>query len=184
MSGLVDADVRSTMRIPMIAAAILIAAVLGAAASARAQDSIGAVGQLADQIARVLPADGQVRIIVTDFDDNHGVTSDYSRYLADLLILQLGRTPRLLPIERRHLRIVLGQFQLRGGDLAKRDNVRKVASQFHADVLLLDGLTELDAQVALDAKVIDVTSGDALGFASAGVAKDARVQRMLETGRQ
>lgn len=167
-----------------IIAVILIVSVLGGAASARAQDTVGAVGQLADQIARVLPADGQVRIIVTDFDDAHGVTSDYSRYLADLLIVQLGRTPRLLPIERRHLRIVLGQLGLRSADLAHRDHAGKVASQFHADVLLLDGITDLGAQVALDAKVIDVTSGETLGFASAGVAKDARVQRMLETGRQ
>lgn len=172
------------MRTRIVVTAILTAAVLGGAPPARAEDTVGAVTQLADQIVRVLPAEGQVRIIVTDFDDNHGVTTDYGRYLADLLIIQLGRTPRLLPIERRHLRIVLNQFDLRSSDLAKPDNARRVAKQFQADVVLVDGLTDLGAQVALDARVVDVATNEPLGFAGAGVAKDAKVQRMLETGRQ
>ncbi len=171
------------MRI-IIAAVAIVAVILTGPVPAPAGDTIGAVGQLADQISRVLPSGRQVRIIVTDFDDNHGVTSDYSRYLADLLITQLGRTPRLLPIERRHLRVVLGQFKLKGSELARPDDARRVASQFQADVLLLDGLTDLGAQVALDARVIDVATNDTLGFVSAGVTKDAKVQRMLETGRQ
>ena len=170
-------------RIIIVAAAILTAVVLDDAVPALADDTMAAVGRLADQIIRVLPAAGQVRIIVTDFDDK-GVTNDYSRYLADLLITQLGRTPRLLPFERRHLRIVLDQFNLRSSDLARPDNARRVAGQFRADVLLVDGLTDLGAQVSLDARVTDVGTGENLGFASAGVAKDAKVQRMLEAGRQ
>ena len=121
---------------------------------------------------------------MSDFDDGQGATTDLSRYLADLLIIQLGRTPRFLPIERRHLRIILDQLALRSSDLRRLDAARQVASQFHADVVLLNGLADAGAQVAVDTRVLDVATGAMLGFASAGVTKDAKVQRMLETGHQ
>jgi curli biogenesis system outer membrane secretion channel CsgG len=165
-------------------AAVLVGQPLGAASRAAAADAGGAVQQLADQIGSVLPADGQVRIVVSDFDDGQGATNDLSRYLADLLIIQLGRTPRFLPIERRHLRVVLDQLALRSSDLRRLDDARRVASPFRADVVLLNWLVDAGAQVALDTRVLDVATGEILGFASAGVTKDARVQRMLETGRR
>src|SRR5205807_5396059 len=68
-------------------------------------------------------------------------------------------------------------------DLRRLDEARHVASQFHADVVLLNGLADAGAQVAVDTRVLDVATGAMLGFASAGVTKDATVQRMLETGR-
>jgi curli biogenesis system outer membrane secretion channel CsgG len=171
------------MRVTVLAA-VLAGILQGGAADAAAGDAAGAVARLAEQIGSLLPADGQVRIVVSDFDDRQGLTTDLSRYLADLLIIQLGRTPRFLPIERRHLRIILDQLALRSSDLRRLDEARRVASQFHADVVLLNGLADSGAQVAVDTRVLDVATGAMLGFASAGVTKDAKVQRMLETGRQ
>jgi len=171
------------MRI-MVLAAVLAGIIQGGAVDAAAADAASAVARLAEQIGSLLPADGQVRIVVSDFDDGQGATTDLSRYLADLLIIQLGRTPRFLPIERRHLRIILDQLALRSSDLRRLGEARQVASQFHADVVLLNGLADAGAQVAVDTRVLDVATGAMLGFASAGVTKDAKVQRMLETGRQ
>jgi len=167
-----------------VLAAVLAGIIQGGVVDAAAGDAAGAVARLAEQIESLLPADGQVRIVVSDFDDSQGVTTDLSRYLADLLIIQLGRTPRFLPIERRHLRIILDQRALRSPDLRRLDEARQVASQFHADVVLLNGLADAGAQVAVDTRVLDVATGAMLGFASAGVTKDAKVQRMLEAGRQ
>jgi curli biogenesis system outer membrane secretion channel CsgG len=171
------------MRVTVFAA-VLAGIIQGGAVDAAAGDAAGAVAGLAEQIGSLLPANGQVRIVVSDFDDSQGVTTDLSRYLADLLIIQLGRTPRFLPIERRHLRIILDQLALRSSDLRRLDEATQVASQFHADVVLLNGLADVGAQVAVDTRVLDVATGAMLGFASAGVTKDAKVQRMLETGRQ
>ena len=171
------------MRVTVLAA-VVVGIIQGGAVDAAAGGAAGAVARLAEQIGSLLPADGQVRIVVSDFDDSQGVTTDLSRYLADLLIIQLGRTPRFLPIERRHLRIILDQLALRSSDLRRLDEARHVASQFHADVVLLNGLADAGAQVAVDTRVLDVATGAMLGFASAGVTKDAKVQRMLETGRQ
>ena len=171
------------MRI-MVLAAVLAGIIQGGAVDAAAADAASAVARLAEQIGSLLPADGQVRIVVSDFDDGQGATTDLSRYLADLLIIQLGRTPRFLPIERRHLRIILDQLALRSSDLRRLGEARQVASQFHADVVLLNGLADAGAQVAVDTRVLDVATGAMLGFASAGVTKDAKVRRMLETGRQ
>ena len=167
----------------MLFRSVVAGIIQGGAVDAAAGDAAGAVARLAEQIGSLLPADGQVRIVVSDFDDPRGVPNDLGRYLADLLIIRLGRTPRFLPIERRHLRIVLGQFSLTSPDLRQLDSARKVASQFHADVVLQNGITDSGAQVALDTRVLDVTTGAPLGFASAGITKDAKVERMLETGR-
>ena len=73
------------MRI-MVLAAVLAGIIQGGAVDAAAADAASAVARLAEQIGSLLPADGQVRIVVSDFDDGQGATTDLSRYLADLLI--------------------------------------------------------------------------------------------------
>jgi len=153
-------------------------------AAVEAMDTEGAIDQLAAQVGQVMPDGRGVRVVVTDFTDGKGVTSDYGRRVAHLLILRLGFNPRLMPVEWNVLGLVLSELNLKRSDLATLENARRLAKQFGADVVVVGSLTDLGAQVALDTRVLDIASGETLGFASAAVAKDAKVTRMLETGRQ
>ena len=164
--------------------AALVATTLGVTVPARATDTLEAVEQLATQIAAAAPDGKQVRIAVTDFADSQGVISDYSRYVADRLILRLARNQRLMAIERRFLGVVLEQLKLKRSDLAKPENARLLAKEFGADIVVLGSMTDLGNQITLEAKVVDILTNDTLGFASAEVTKDSKVTRMLEGGRQ
>ena len=147
-------------------------------------DTEGAADQLATQIAQTMPDGRGIKIAVTDFTDDRGVTSDYGRRAAHLLILRLGFNPRLMPIEWNVLGLVLSQLNLKRSDLAKLENARLLAKQFGTDIVVVGSLADLGEQIALGARVLDVATGQTLGFASANVTKDSKVIRLLEAGRQ
>ena len=147
-------------------------------------DSEEAANQLATQVAQAMPDGRGIKIAVTDFTDGRGVTSDYGRRVAHLLILRLGFNPRLMPIEWNVLGLVLSQLNLKRSDLAKLENARLLAKQFGADVVVVGSLEDRDDQIGLGARVIDIATGQTLGFASAGVTKDPKVIRLLEAGRE
>jgi hypothetical protein len=164
--------------------ATLAALLLFANRPALAMDTEGAVYQLATQVEQAMPDRQGIKIALTDFSDSQGVTSDYGRRVAHLLILRLGFNPRLMPIEWNVLGLVLSQLNLKRSDLAKLENARMLAKQFGADVVVVGSLTDLGDRVTLEARVTDIATGEALGFASAVVTKDAKVIRMLEAGRE
>ncbi len=166
------------------AAAALGLATLCLVVPAQAMDLQEAVDQLASQIAQVAPESTAVRIAITDFTDSHGVTSDFSRYVADRLIRRLALNPRLMVIERRLLGQVLQQLGLKRSDLARPEGARLLAKGYGVDLVVLASATELGDQISLDARVVDVLSGETIGYASANVTRDAKVGRMLEVGRQ
>ena len=147
-------------------------------------DSEEAANQLATQVAQAMPDGRGIKIAVTDFTDGRGVTSDYGRRVAHLLILRLGFNPRFMPIEWNVLGLVLSQLNLKRSDLAKLENARLLAKQFGADVVVVGSLEDRDDQIGLGARVIDIATGQTLGFASAGVTKDPKVIRLLEAGRE
>lgn len=153
-------------------------------AAVEAMDTEGAVDQLAAQIGQVIPGGRAVRVVVTDFADGKGVTSDYGRRVAHLLILRLGFNPRLMPVEWNVLGLVLSELNLKRSDLATLEHARRLARQFGADVVVVGSLTDLGHQVSLETRAFDIATGETLGFASAGVTKDAKVIRLLEAGRE
>ena len=166
------------------AVAALVVAVLCLAESARAADTQTAVDQLATQITVALPEGRQVRIVVPPFADPQGGISDYGRLVADRLILKLALNSRLLVIERRTLGPVLAQLKLAPADLVKPENARLLVKQLGAEVIVLGSMTEFAGEINLQARIVEIVSGDTLGFAAAGATKDSKVTRMLETGRQ
>ncbi len=152
--------------------------------TAGAMDTQGAVDQLATQVAQGMPEGQTLKIAVTDFTDGQGVTSDYGRRVAHLLILRLAADRTLMPIEWSVLGLVLSQLGLERSDLAKLENARLLAKQFGADVVVVGSLSDLGDHVTLEARAFDIATGRPLGLASAGVTKDAKVIRMLEAGRK
>lgn len=169
----------SRTALALAAAAILLAA----AAPARAMNALEAVNQLATQIVRMAPADGEVKFIVTDFADSHGVISDFSRYVADRLILRMAQDPRFLAVERTLLKTVLRQMKLKEPELGSPEKATLVAKKFGADILVVGSSTDMGNVVSVEAKVIGSETGDIVGYASANVAKDKKVLEMLEIGK-
>jgi hypothetical protein len=170
----------SPLAVGLLAAGLL----LGGAPGAAALDTRAGVEELAAQIERLAPEGRQVRLAVTDFRDAQGVTSDYGRFVADRLIARLGRNLRLMPIERRFFEELLKQSGLRGADLGHPDPARRLMQAYPVDLLVLCRLAEIGTFVNLEARVLDASSLEMLGVATANVDKDPRLQRFLDSGRE
>jgi hypothetical protein len=163
---------------------LVVAAALLAAAPASALDTRAAVDELAAQLERFMPPDGQVRLAVTDCSDPQGVVSDYGRFVADRLIARLARNLRLMPVERRFFEELLKQIGLRGADLSRPESARRLRRAYPVDLLVPCRLAELGQLINLEARVIDLSTFDLLGVATSNVDKDPRLQRFLESGRE
>lgn len=162
---------------------VLTGALLVSAVPAAAADAFAGVDDLAAQIERAVPGEQQYRVAVTEFQDREGVASDMSRFVADRLTLLLARNPRMMMLERRFLGDLLRQLKLRRSDLAKPANARLLAKGYGLDMVVVGTLTDFGTLVNLEARMIDVSSGETIGYVSTNVSKDAKVTRMLEVGR-
>jgi hypothetical protein len=172
------------MNIPRFTVASVLTGVLVAAAGpAAAADAFSGVDDLAIQIERAVPGEQQYRVAVTEFQDPTGVASDMSRFVADRLTMLLARNPRMMLLERRFLGDLLRQLKLKRADLARPENAKLLAKGYGLDMVVVGTLTDFGTLVNLEARMIDVSSGETVGYASTNVAKDAKVTRMLEIGR-
>jgi hypothetical protein len=165
-------------------AVVTLVLALASSGAAAAVDTRGGVEELAVQIERVMPEGRQVRLAVTDFRDPQGVISDYGRFVADRLIVRLARNLRLMPVERRFFEELLKQTRLKGADLAKPENARRLVQEYPVDLLVVCSLAEFGNLINLEARVIDIGTFETLGVASANVDKDPKLQRFLESGRE
>ncbi len=168
----------------IVAALALAAAALGAPAGVASQDVRTGVEQLAQQIEPMLPRGRQVRIAVPPFCDQHGVTSDYGRFVADRLIVRLARDPRLMPIERRFFAELARQLRVKRTDLDTPDGVRRLTAEYPVETIVLGVLSEAGDLINLQARVVDVATFETLGVATVNVANDARARRFLDAGRE
>jgi hypothetical protein len=89
----------------------------------------------------------------------------------------------MMMLERRFLGDLLRQLKLRRSDLAKPENAKLLAQGYGLDMVVVGTLTDFGTLVNLEARMIDVSSGETIGYASTNVSKDAKVTRMLEVGR-
>jgi len=162
-----------------------IGAILVTSPEARAADPWAlAVAQLAAQIEPLTPQGRQVTLAVLDFTDRDGVSSEFGRLAAARLILVLGQSLRLLPIERRSFSEYLKQLGLTRSDLLDPDNARRFAHEVGGlELLVVTGLSDLGDQVGLDARVVHIGTNESLGVTSVRVPKDTKVRRLLEAGR-
>jgi hypothetical protein len=166
------------------APAVLALLLLTAARPAHAVDTAAAIDDLAGQITRVAPQTRQIRIGVTDFVDQQGVISDYSRYVSDRLSLRLATDPRIMTLDRGIVGQILRQLKLKRIDLVTPEKAKLLAKGSGLDIVVVGGLTEIGDLINLEGRVIDVGTGETLGYVSANVTRDAKVGKMLGIGRE
>jgi TolB-like protein len=149
-----------------------------------AQDVTMAVEHLATQIARGVVKEKQLRVVVSDFPDLHGVTSDFGRFIASRLTTRLAQFPKFLVFERERLRQVLTELNFTMSDLVDPEKAIPLGRKVSVEAIVLGTIYDLCHRVDIDARLIEIATNRSLGGALTTISKDRFVKGMLERGRQ
>ncbi len=152
--------------------------------TAQAAELKEAVEQLAVQLVKGVPEGRMLRTAVTDFPDLQGVANDLGRYVAERLTTRLAQTPRFRVIERRRLAQVLAELKFGMSDLVDPAKAKQLGRIAGVEALAVGSLSDLGTTVEVDARIIEVETGNMLVAATSTISKDDTVKAMMERGRE
>lgn len=99
------------------------------------------------------------------------------RGLADLLITDLARAPRLTVVERDRVQAIVDEIRLSQGDRVDENTAVRAGRLLRAGRIVQGGLTQVNAQaVQMNAAVVDVANAAPVGSASA----DDQLEQLFE----
>jgi TolB-like protein len=142
------------------------------------------IDQLAQKVSEAAPEGRELNIAIIDFPDLQGTTCDIGRYIANRLTTQLSQNQKISVIERQQVGKSLTDLKFSTSDMGDPKNVKLLGKTIGADTLVMGSISDLDKQIDVDARVIDIESNKTLKGATATVSKDSAVEKMMANGCQ
>jgi len=130
------------------------------------------VKDLADQLAKGVPEQLPMTVVVADFSNMDGTTSDFGRYLAEQLRAELVGSQRFQVVERRRVKQVLTALKFRMADLVDPAKAKQVGTMLGVNAMVMGTLFDLGSTLEIDARVIDIESGGILFGALTSLSKE------------
>ncbi len=131
-----------------------------------AADLKQAVKELADQLAKGVPAQPYRTVAVMDFLTMEGTTSEFGQYLADQLTAELARLQPFRIVDRRRLKRLLATLKLGMPDLLDPAKAGQAGAWLGLDALVVGMLFEVGSTVEIEARMIESRTGGVLGGAA------------------
>lgn len=142
------------------------------------------VESLALELLTQVPTDRRLTVAMTEFPDLEGVTSDFSRYIAERMTTVFTQSPRVSVVERRRLAHVLAELGWSQAELLDPAKVPKIGQMTGADAVVVGTVADLGPTVDVEARLVALETGQLLGVATAAIPKDASVEALMARGRQ
>ena len=151
-----------------------------------------------DYLANRITSDmGQHRkqyVAVPDFTDLDGRVSELGMFISEELLTRLHDTQKVKVVERRLLNKVIEEHQLGLTGLIDPKTVKRLGKILGADSLCTGTITDLRSTLMINARMIDVETGQVFAVASAEVDKSdalrilmrkyTRARRLAESKRE
>ncbi len=121
-----------------------------------------------------VPASAAEKLAVLPFDAN-GVDEDLQplgRGIADMLITDLQRADGVVVVERRQLSQVLRELELQASGFVDPETALQVGQGVGAQRIVTGGITAAIEGMRIDARLVDVASGEVIDAVSAAGAPD------------
>lgn len=138
------------------------------------------VKDLAEQIAAKAKEQQKLRVAVLPFQELDGRPTVLGIFLAEELFTHLVNSG-LEIIERQMLDKVLGEIELGETGLIDADTAKKVGKVIGVDAVVTGSITDLQSYVAINCRLIDVSTGRIFGAAQTKVVKDDDVRKLMAT---
>lgn len=110
-------------------------------------------------------------IAVADFS---GPDRELGRFIADTLLTDLARSDKLRLVERTEIRQALNELRLQSTGLVEAQQVKRVGRLVSADRLLVGSYLMRDEQIIVNARLLDVRSGQLVPGGSVNMAGSRR----------
>lgn len=141
------------------------------------------IDKLAILLAKGVPEHRRMTVAVTDFPDLRGMTSDLGRFIGERLTTRLSQFPRFRVIERRRLAQVLAELKFAMSDLVDPTKAKKLGRMLGVEGLVVGTVSDLGSTVDIDARIIEIDTGNVLLGASTNISKDPMVAGLMQRGR-
>lgn len=139
----------------------------------------GAIDDLAKQIAESTTSNKKLLVAVLDFGDTQGSINVLGRFVAEELTTRLFLTRKFNVVERSLLNKALQELNFNLTDLVDASRARQLGKIVAAENIVTGSITDLGPSVSVNARVIDVETGQIIGVGRTQIAKDKSVEEMI-----
>lgn len=125
----------------------------------------------------------QARVLaILPFTDLEGQVTQLHKYVAEELTTRLFGNVNFRVVERSRIEQVLGEVAFGGTAAVDVDSAAQFGRLLGADAIVTGTITDLGESLALNARIIEVATGNVIGVAAVKFAKDQAVGRLLGQG--
>ncbi|MBL4658548.1 MAG: hypothetical protein JKX73_11140, partial [Flavobacteriales bacterium] len=125
-------------------------------------------------IVTAFPAIADKTIAISYFDNTSGDIryNPLSKGIADMLITDLSKVPKINIVEREKLESLLQEIELGSSKYFDQKTAQQLGKGLGAEAILTGAFLVLDDQLRIDARLVDVASGNILTAESVSGGKD------------
>lgn len=149
------------------------------AQATRGEDLDKGIEILAQQLITTLPPDKKPLLAVLDFSLLDGTVSAFGRLVGEDLVTKLFLTRKVRVVERSLLEKAVAELKLNLSGLVDPDRAKRLGKQVGADVIVTGTITDLKTTVKINARMIEVETGDILAAAGVEVFQDQRIMGLM-----
>lgn len=153
---------------------------MGAAHPAFAQKLLGdGIRELSDQIVASASEQQKHRIAVLALRELSGDQTVLGTYLAESLTTQLFRAKGFDILERTMLDKVLGEMKLASTGLIDPATAARIGKLAGVDAIVTGSITDMQSSVAVNCRLIDVSTARVFGVAESRIVKDDDLRAIM-----
>lgn len=132
--------------------------------------------ELADQVASRTSDNQMRRVAVVPFRELDGRETVLGSYLAESLTTRLFNVPGLRVVERSMLDKVMAELKLASSGVIDPSTAARIGKLLGVEAIVTGSLTDLQSSVAINCRMIDVSTGEVYGAAEVRIVKDDDLQ--------
>jgi len=120
------------------------------------------------------------RIALTEFPDLKGKSSDLGKHISEELETRLLNQEQAHVVERGRMQQVMKEQRLGASQAVDDDTAAHIGKLLGAGIIVVGTISDLGTQVKVNARLIDTSSGEAIGASSITLSRVGPVARLLD----
>jgi TolB-like protein len=140
------------------------------------------VEDLANKLIQNVPKGKQIVLVVSDFPNLQGETCELGRYISARLTTKLSQVTGVQVRERSRLNQVLDELAFSMDVLVDPAKAKQAGKLLGADALVLGEISDLGTTIEIDARVVELETGNTLPGSFTAISKDSLVDSLLTKG--
>jgi len=139
------------------------------------------IKKLAQKIVSNSSINGKRSIAISYFTHTNGDTSEFSKYIADKLVVNLFNVPNanLDIIEREQLAAIFHEMKFNMTGVVDTKTIQKLGKIHGVDSLVLGSITEMGKKISITARVADTETGQVTSAAEVIIEKKPYIKNLL-----